>query len=341
MCMSSSPIHIQCSNPTCLHPVNVIGQSICERCQVPLVYRHLWAIGEGVRQIPVDTVVDERYLVKAPQIWLDTEPGTVPNVPQVLPGRILPYLHLYPHRLHVPELHGVCPFGNGAVALLLDNVPIDAEGKLLPSLESMWSSVSSVRQVYWLWQLFQLWEPLNGYGVALSLLTPDNLRVEGWRIRLNQLLRNRQEIDAPLAICQEDLEDQGDSPPTLPPTLPSAQQSVPSPRDLKAQTFALKDLADVWFTWVEQAHASIQAPLHRICKDMQTATVTELGLQTIAAQLNHLLLEQSAQLPVRIAVAGKTDTGPQRAHNEDACYPDARYPMPDDTVLPGVGIICD
>lgn len=338
--MSGSPIYLQCSNPTCLHPVNPIGQSVCERCQVPLVYRHLWAIGEGVRQIPVNTVVGERYLVKAPQIWLDTNPGTVPDVPDVLPGRILPYLHLYPHRLHVPELHGVCPFGERSIALLLDNVPIDETGELLPSLESVWNTVSPVRQVYWLWQLLQLWEPLNGYGVALSLLMPENLRVEGWRVRLKQLLRNRQELETPLAIYREDLNEE--SPPTLPPAFPPPDPAATPPRDLKAQTFMLKDLAEVWLPWVEQAHATVKAPLRAICDAMQTAAETELGLQSIAVQLNHLLLEQSAQLPIRINVAGKTDTGPQRSHNEDACYPDIRYPeQARDTLLPRVGIICD
>lgn len=338
MRMSSSPIYLQCSNPTCLHPVNPIGQSVCERCQVPLVYRHLWAIGDGVRQIPVNTVVGERYLVKAPQIWLDTNPGTVPEVPEVLPGRILPYLHLYPHRLHIPELHGLCPLSDKSIALLLDNVPIDETGALLPSLESVWPTVPPVRQVYWLWQLFQLWEPLNHYGVALSLLLPENVRVQGWRVRLHQLLRNRQELEMPLAIRREDLDDR-EPPPTLPPSFPPPDPAAS--RDVKAQTFLLKDLAEVWLPWIEQAHATVKAPLRAICAAMQTAADTELGLQTIATQLNHLLLEQSAQLPVHIEVVGKTDTGPQRSHNEDACYPDSRYPDQNDTLRPRVGIICD
>jgi protein phosphatase len=39
-------------------------------------------------------------------------------------------------------------------------------------------------------------------------------------------------------------------------------------------------------------------------------------------------------------VFGATTTGPQRAHNEDACYPD-RQIRPNEALLPHVGIICD
>jgi protein phosphatase len=51
----------------------------------------------------------------------------------------------------------------------------------------MWTQASAVRQVYWLWQILELWTPLEELGVASSLLVPDNLRVEGWRLRLREL----------------------------------------------------------------------------------------------------------------------------------------------------------
>jgi protein phosphatase len=302
---------------------------------MPLVYRYLWAIGEGVAEIPIDTVIAGRYLVQAPQIWLDTKPGTVPDLPDVLPGQILPYLHLYPHRLHVPELHGFFSYENLGV-LLLDNVPIDETGQLLETLDEVWHSVSAVRQVYWLWQLFQLWQPLRGQGVATSLLTPDNLRVEGWRVRLQVLIGDRVEGGEPIKVAKADLDDTSDPTPTLPPTFP------PSESKPKIQAPTLKDLATVWLRWVEQAHPTVQQPLQTLCQQMQSSNDNDTEWQTIAAQLNKLLLEQSARLPFKVEIAGQTDTGPQRAHNEDACYPDSRTAVQtEDRLHPYVGIICD
>ncbi|HEY9661840.1 MAG TPA: hypothetical protein V6C65_25575, partial [Allocoleopsis sp.] len=185
--MSNSPVPIQCANPTCLHPANVVGQTLCDRCQIPLVYRYLWAVGQGAAQIPADTLVADRYLVKSPQIWLDTQPGILATVPTTLPDALLPYLHLYPERLHLPELYGLCDTEAGAI-VLLNNVPIDAAGQPFAALDTAWTTVPPARQVYWLWQLLHLWSPLKQQGVAMSLLIPENVRVEGWRVRLQELL---------------------------------------------------------------------------------------------------------------------------------------------------------
>jgi len=334
--MSSSPLHIQCSNPTCLHATNSMGQSLCDRCQVPLVYRYLWAIGESVIAIPPNTLINDRYWVKAPQVWLDTKPGNVPDVPDVLPGQILPYLHLYPHRLHIPEIHGFFPYENSAI-LLLDNVPIDETGQHLNTLDSCWSSTTPMRQVYWLWQLFQLWPPLRAHGVTTSLLTPKNLYVEGWRVRLQELIRDRPDGGEPIQVAKADLDDTEPSP-TLPPAFPPPEQSLKP----KSQAPKLEELARVWLPWVEQAHPTVKQPLLSLCEAMQQVATNEQGWRTIAVQLNQLLLEQSARLPCKIEVIGKTDTGPQRSHNEDACYPDLQYPTrPEDQLSPHVAIICD
>jgi protein phosphatase len=57
----------------------------------------------------------------------------------------------------------------------------------MPSIIEGWSQASSVRQVNWLWQILELWEPLEALQVVSSLLNPENLRVDGWRVRLVQL----------------------------------------------------------------------------------------------------------------------------------------------------------
>jgi protein phosphatase len=334
-------MQIQCSNPTCLHPANHVGQHLCDRCQMPLVYRHLWAIGDGVAEIPVNTVIGDRYLVKQPQIWLDTKPGSRPNTPDILPRRILPYLHLYAERLHVPELYGYYRYDtdNQELAVfLLDNVPIDETGERFSTLDAAWTNVSPVRQVYWLWQLLQLWQPLKGQLVATSLLIPDNLYVEGWRVRLLELIPD-----------VEDDEEVDDT--DIPTALPEKGTTV-SPSNAKSDSkpgsdsfqpnseITLRNLAAVWQPLIEATDSTVKDALRSIYQQMQTVDDTELGWRSVAVSLNRLLLEQSSQTTLQVQVFGATTTGPQRAHNEDACYPD-RQIRPNEALLPHVGIICD
>ncbi len=308
--MSNSQPPIYCPNPQCANPANALGSKHCESCQTPLIYRYLWAIGAPAAQVAPGEWVAERYQVIAPQIWLDTYPGTLAYVPQELPDEVIPYLELYPHRLHVPTVYGFCPIGAGETStnvLLLENAPMDQEGHLFPPLVQLWSQVSAVRQVYWLWQLLQLWTPLWKLGVASSLLSVDNLRVEGWRVRLRQFVRDG---DAGTAIV---------TPPE--PSENSSLDGTPidgtSHPDQPAQP-TLQRLAEHWFPLALGAQERVTEPLQALCEQMQQPGVR---VETIAAQLNQLLLEQAAQHPLLMQVASLSDPGPQRSHNEDAYYP--------------------
>jgi protein phosphatase len=322
----SPPLYMQCPNPGCLHPSNVLGKRLCDRCQAPLAYRYLWAIGESVTQFSAGELVGDRYVVMNSHIWLETKPTEAPDI-SISPDEVQPYLQLYPQRLHVPGIYGFCVLTNQDPIFLLDNVPIDAAGKLYPALVSEWSATSAVRQVYWLWQMLQLWEPLKQQGVASSLLMPNNLRVEGWRVRLCELIPDRHT----------------------------------SPQ--------LKDLANCWRPWMAYAQPRTAKALQAFIQNMQFAEATQADLATfgiaaarcsadtarvapngtvpitLSAQLNQILLEQAAQQPLHLEIFGATTTGPQRSHNEDACFPIlpiASVPSNlTDKLLPHVGIICD
>ena len=318
--MSDSALRIQCTNPACLHPDNEVGQAVCDRCQTPLTYRYLWAVDRA--NVPVNTRVSDRYLVTQPQIWLDTKPSEKVGVPVMLSETLLPYLHLYLHRLHLPGLYGFCGLeGDETPILLLDNAPIASDGSLFPLLEAAWATAPPSRQVYWLWQLWQLWAPLKAQRVAASLLNPENLHVEGWRVRLRELIADTVSLNP----------EAGDE--TVAP--PTDTGVTTSPPLFRTNSPLLKELAAVWQPWVERTDRSIAAPLKAIWQQMQTSEDSE----AIATQLNHLLLTQTAQLPLKLEIAGATTTGTQRTHNEDSCFP--IMPLPADSLLPHVGIICD
>lgn len=291
--MSVSQPQIYCPNLNCSAPLNPIGNTTCETCTTPLVYRYLWAVGKAVLSVPVNSTVVGRYYVKAPQVWLDTQPALPPDYPTTeLPDEWQAYLQLLPQRLHLPEVYGICelpslPEGEGGLVLLLEQAPLTEQGSLLPAIAQSWASATAVRQLYWLWQLLQLWAPLAQQGATASLLVADNIRVEGWRVRLCQLFW-----------------DEG--------LLTAATTDGPMP------SLSLADLAILWLGWVDSAQPAIAAALRHLCYEMRA---DQVELTAIAAQLNELMLQQAAQLPLRLQVASHTDTGPQHQHNEDACYP--------------------
>ncbi|MEB3182399.1 MAG: protein phosphatase 2C domain-containing protein [Nostocaceae cyanobacterium] len=294
--MSSHQPLIYCINPACPNPANPVGNRLCVSCQTPLEYHYLWATGPQADQIQPGEKVAERYQVISRQIWLDTLPGLPPEVPEELPEEIIPYLRLHPLRLHVPEAYGFVSQGEEDEILLLFNAPIDINGRLYPAIADAWEQASSVRQVYWLWQILQLWTPLTELGVASSLLVPENIRVEGWRVRLLELLES-----------------------------PTAEEPN------------LAKLQACWQPWILNAQMPIVPQLKDILAQMAEEKVE---IQTIASQLNHLLLSTAAELPLRLEIKGFTDAGPQLKQNEDNCYPNSTDSS-DDPLLPRLSIVCD
>lgn len=269
--------------------------------------RYLWATGEVAATIPVGTLVGDRYQVTAPHIWQDIAPNTPPPSPDSLPDAVLPYARLYNYRLHIPEVYSIHAHPHGteeAEILLLDNSPIMPNGQLQPAILDRWGVVSPVRQVYWLWQILDLWTPLATQGVAASLLQPENLRVEGWRIRLRELL-----------------------------------SAVTTPAE-NVQPGTLQHLGYLWSGWCTTAHDSIRSRLTKICCDLQQVDVS---LEDVRLCLNKLLLEEAAQLPLSVELAGLSDAGPQRDHNEDSCYPTLQdiQTNGNDPLLRHLAVVCD
>ncbi len=156
-----------------------------------LMPRYLWAAEPQATWIPPDRLVEDRYHVITPQLWRDTKPQEPPELLSPLPRQALAYAHLYQYKLHLPQLHGFCSLKRSGETIeipLLDNIPIDSEGKLLPSLVEAWETATPLHQAYWLWQIIDLWAPLAGTGVLSSLVLMENLRVDGWCLRLCELI---------------------------------------------------------------------------------------------------------------------------------------------------------
>ncbi|MCT7986011.1 protein phosphatase 2C domain-containing protein [Laspinema sp. A4] len=305
---------IYCPNFTCQSP-NPETQKFCQKCGTPVPKRYLWAVGgTGYPSYQTGDILADRYWVKEDKILVDTKPGVLPEMPVEIPGAIIPYLKLFPLRLHVPQVYGRLPSKGkdpNQDIWLLEETAIYPEGitvaarkgqpsevvhaQLMPLLTDCWADASPMRQLNWLWQMAQLWYPFKKEGVAGSLLTPELLRVEGSLLRLLELPRD--------------------------PTTPD-----------------LSELGQLWLSWVKTAHPAIAPYLEQLSQMLRTREV-----QT-PSQLIELLdrgLSLCGELYKRTYyIATGTDRGPTRRRNEDACYPPSGTSSATSDTS-GLAIVCD
>ncbi|MGH2412865.1 MAG: PP2C family protein-serine/threonine phosphatase, partial [Microcystaceae cyanobacterium] len=268
---------------------------------------YLWAIGDWLKAYRVGELLCDRYFLKQPQIVLDTKPGLPTQGTEEVPDRLLPYLKLFPYRLHIPQIYSYIPSPDDQLNLeiwLLEygSIPTDASGELkypelLPQLTQMWAEASALRQLNWLWQISQLWQPLQSRGVASSLLNPSLLRVNGRTIQLLELQTDTQ----------------------------------PAP--------SLQQLGQFWSQWIANASPHLSDFLQELCQHL------EQGIITQSQQLLDLLARgsyhcgRSQQRIYQIFTA--TDAGPTRDHNEDACYPPSGEFIRVDAQENPLAIVCD
>ncbi|MBV8883464.1 MAG: protein phosphatase 2C domain-containing protein [Chroococcidiopsidaceae cyanobacterium CP_BM_RX_35] len=284
--MQNDKAKLYCPNDLCRAP-NSQANNFCQQCATPLIKRYLWAVGEKNGAFEPGFIWHERYLLKSPGVFLDTKPAWSSETLVVeLSEQVKNYLKLIPYRLHIPQVYAVVPpvaeDQDGAEVLLLEQAPIYPDGlpqagQLMPQITDVWDEAPAMRQLNWLWQIAQLWQPLEMEGVVTSLLKPELLRVEGPLVRLLELL--------PVSS----------SPPTL------------------------VALGQLWIPWVSGAKSAIALFLERLCQALIQGEVRS-SEQLVAALDRGLALVGQAQTRT-IEITTRTDAGPSRQRNEDACYP--------------------
>ncbi|MEM1368231.1 MAG: protein phosphatase 2C domain-containing protein [Cyanobacteria bacterium P01_H01_bin.15] len=303
--MSNTAIEILCANPRC-QSVNRHDAARCHECGSPLVLRYLRAVGEGVSTCPPGTLMGDRYRVCAPEIVLDTKPGQPPHVTQTIPDGLLPYFQLFPQRLHIPQIYGFTTYQHQLVWLFeYGSIPMGDAAQpqapnLLLGLTSVWESANSLRQLNWLWQIAQLWQPLKRLNQSATLLNLELLRTNGGLLQVWEL--------------QPD----------------------------KNRSPELTDLGKAWRTLIPNSAKSIRQLLTHLCQAMERERLTHC--EQLLAFLDKAIVEVSQQSQRSYRLYCRTDQGPTRDHNEDACFP------PDDKVIyrddalpdqPQLLLVCD
>ena len=250
---------LYCPNHTCQTP-NPETNRFCHKCRAPLPKHYLRAIGLGADNCQSGTLLSDRYLCKRNHIFLDTKPGILPRESAEITPQIMPYLRLAAYRSQVPQVYAVVrsPSASGhsasqntAQIALLNHVPIrvdatDVDGDippecvtLAPAILDEWLNATALRQLNWLWQLAHLWQPLSQEQVASTLLHPDLIRVEGSRLRLQELYLDGED---------------GEASPTL------------------------ADFGRLWLPWAERAAPPLREGLTSLCQHLQQETIRNAEL---------------------------------------------------------------
>ena len=200
---------LYCPNPTC-QAANPESNQFCHKCRLPLVRQYLWAVGSAV-SCPIGERLDDRFLYKGSRVFLDTKPALLGTNATEVPDAFVPYLRLSPLRLHIPQVYEWLAIGASGrdTIVLLDHAPLgitpdpaekgEIQVQLFPALEQEWQKATPLRQLDWLWQMANLWQPLSSEQVVSSLLDPNLLRVEGSILHLLELRSDGQNADISLA----------------------------------------------------------------------------------------------------------------------------------------------
>ncbi len=319
--MEKDAATLYCPNELC-QAANPLTHNYCQRCSTPLPKRYLWLVAEGKGLDISSEILADRYLVISQFVLLDTKPALPSQVLELEKlQKIRPYLRLFPYRLHVPQVHGIVDLGEGQKeVLLLEKPPIYINGeptdvKLYDSLDSAWGEATSMRQLNWLWQIAHLWQPLASEGVASTLLDPLLMRSEGSLVRLLELHAD----------------------PVNPPSL--------------------ADLGEFWLQHLHHKTKNAMPPrgtpnaiaefIGQVCDALisgeihsgeQLITVIDQGIIEVGRAVNSGTTF-GANLSVKIVT--RTDTGPSRQRNEDACYPASGSNVSKPPQPTALAIVCD
>lgn len=190
--MTNSAVTIHCVNQKC-NALNPLDAQFCCECATPVVKRYLWSFSKQPQQVnKLGELIGDRYILKKDNIFIDIKPGIAPPLPEEVPPEISTYLKLFPYRLYLPQIYGYIKQKEPIWLLEYSSISLDEKGELIfpkfcPSLEEVWQNTSPLRQLNWLSQIMQLWQPLATQKVVSSLLNQELLRVNGSLISILEL----------------------------------------------------------------------------------------------------------------------------------------------------------
>lgn len=283
--MSSPEATIYCPSPDCQAP-NPESHRFCQQCRAKLPKYYLWGVGKGMETCRSGELLENRYLVKHTQVILDTQPGKVPAAPAELPPAVEPYLHLSPYCLQVPQVYGVTRSSRrNSPILLLEHAPLYPETQT-----GKYPAGTLIPDLATVWEQSTGFRQLHWLWQIASLWQP--LWAEGVATTLfnSGLLRTEGSL---LRLLE--LQTDGRSTPTL------------------------AELGKLWRHWQPTAKPEIANFMDSLCQSLQTGQLATI--EQLVTALDHALCIGSQSQSRQLHLVTRTDQGPTRQRNEDACYP--------------------
>lgn len=278
---------IYCPNPLCQVP-NPVQRQSCQNCGTHIPYHYLWLPNlKKIQPSAANRLFEDRYLILANQIVLDTKPSQVGKFIQEMDEWAIRHAELFPHRQHVPQIYSYIEIEQHFYPLL-ENGPIypkgatdqsgkDLSGQLMPEISAIWASARLEQQINWMVQICELWQPLGRLGLTETLLHPELVRVDGDIIKLLEI-----QLD---------------------------QNNNPS----------LSDFAIVWGELLNWEASEFWLGLGQYMIQGQLVNSD----QVLSALDQKLLMihKTSGSQSFEVDLATLTNIGPNRQENQDACYP--------------------
>jgi serine/threonine protein phosphatase PrpC len=285
---------LYCPNYTC-QTANPETHKFCQKCRTPLPKHYLWAVGDSVTAYQPDDLLVNRYLCKSPRIFLDTKPGLYPTVPTEIPQEFISYLRLSPHRLHVPQIYDIVP---SAVSPTAKIALLDEAAFTLPTAVYRDSPGS----------------PAAAPGPQLLPALTDAwsqapaLRQLNWLWQIAQLWHSFSlERVVSTLLSPELIRTEG------------ALLRILELRVDGAEIMTFPQLGQLWLQWLPTAHADIAPGLSALCQQLNQNEFR--NSEQLLEQLDQLLLAVGRSQARQVQIATRTDQGPSRQRNEDACFP--------------------
>ena len=303
--MENDAATLYCPNENC-QAANPLTHKFCQRCSTPLPKNYLWAVVNGPSVGSPGEILADRYLVLEKSLLLDTKPGLLALTPEL--DNLQPlkaYLRLIPYRLHVPQVYGVLFLADGSAdreILLLEKPPLLVDDTI-QQVQLGSELTTAWRDATSMRQLNWLWQIAHLWQPLVSEGVASSL-LDSYVLRVEGSLVRLLELRFDAATSPE-----------LPQLGGFWQQLV---SDAKP---AIAEFVD---------HISLSLIQGEINSTDQLIGVLDGGL----AQLGR------SQTPT-IKIITKTDTGPSRQRNEDACSPPSGTLVSKPPQPTALAIVCD
>jgi protein phosphatase len=303
--MVNDPAKLYCPNEDC-QAANPLTCKFCEQCGTSLPKRYLWAVGNDLSLGSPGEILADRYLVISSSILLDTRPGLLPQTPELDDLQaIKAYLKLIPYRLHIPQVYGVLPLNDGQThreILLLEKPPLLTDATV-SHIQICSQLTAAWRDTSSIRQINWLWQIAHLWQPLASEGVASSL-IDPYLLRVEGSLVRLLElrVDAP--------------------TAPDLTQ-----------------LGEFWQQLIAAAKPAIAEFLQRICQALIQKEIN--SCEQLITVLDRGLAQLRNSQKTAIKIFTKTDTGPSRQRNEDACYPPAETLVSKPPQQIALAIVCD